>query len=1102
MHLQNAEKTFVSSFIPSNNVLIFHLKGNSRLSLPNIKIKQQMRKFLVSLVAVVMFVFTASAQNRTVTGTVTDASGKPVANASVVVKGTNAGTSTNQKGEFTLQVPANGKVLEVSGIGFNTITYSLAGQSTINATLTSADKKLDEVVVVAYGTVKKGAATSAVTSIKADEFKNRPLTNITSALEGAAPGIQVLSANGQPGSSQTIRLRGFGSINASNDPLFVVDGAIYNGAISNLNMDDVESVSVLKDAAASALYGSKAGNGVIIITTKKAKKGAATLGFKAANGMVMRGIAEYDRVGVMDYYPLLWQAYRNSIAYASTTTPTAAALATASTTATNGIKALLGYNPFNVANNAIVGTDGKLNPNAQLIYGDDLDWSKDIIRNGMRQEYGLNFGGSSDKSDFYSSFGYVKEQGFSIKSDLSRFTGRLSANASPVNWFKTGINIGGTMSKSNTAQDGTSTAYINPFNFIRNIGPIYPLYAHDATTGAYLLNANGNRFYDYGNNVATGVRPGGGSPGRHIAEETNLNVNIFERNFLNSRAYGKVNFTKDLDFTTNISMDITNYAASTYGNRIIGDAAPTGRASKETYTIKSYTFNQLVSYNKLIKNHNISFLAGHENQSYRINDVQASRSGQIFDGNIELGNFAVAGDNTSYEDNATVESYLSRLNYDYDGKYFVSGSLRRDGNSRFKKEFRWDNFWSVGLGWRIDKENFMKNITQISALKLRTSYGKVGNDGGIGFYPYQALYSLGYNNGAEPGVVQTNLKNDSLRWETSKNYDVALEFSLFNFRLNGSVEYYYKNTDGLIFGVPQPVSNGGTTSGGYTIQKNIGEMYNKGFEFHLDGDIIRKGNLTWNVGVNASTLKNQITKMPAGQSEIISGTKKLAVGHSIYDFWLREWRGVDTLDGAGLYSAVSGTAANSRIKSAGDTVTPNQNNAKFVYAGSAIPKVWGSITTNVKYKSFELSAVMAYQIGGKIYDGIYAGLMDNGTNYGSAQHADALKAWQKPGDVTEVPRMDNAPRVNGTSVQFNAASTRWLIDASYFNIRSLSLAYNLPKSVIARFNATSARVFVNGENLGLYAKRKGLNPQQSFTGVTSNAYPPSRVVTVGVNVNF
>ena len=1061
-----------------------------------------MRKFLFSLVAVLAFVFAANAQNRTVTGKVTDASGKPVANASVVIKGTKFGTFTNQNGDFTIQVPATGKVLEVSGIGYEAAAYNLAGQNSFNITLVATDKKLDEVVVVAYGTVKKGAATSAVTSIKADEFKNRPLTNVTAALEGAAPGIQVLSANGQPGSSQTVRLRGFGSLNASSDPLFIVDGAIYNGAISNLNMDDIETISVLKDAASTALYGSKAANGAIIITTKKAKKGVATLGFKTAYGSVSRGIAEYDRVGPMDYYPLMWQAYRNSIAYASTTTPSAATLASASTTATNGIKALLGYNPFNVANNAIVGTDGKLNPNAQLIYGDDLDWTKDIIRNGVRQEYGINFGGSNDKSDFYSSFGYVKEQGFSIKSDLNRFTGRISANANPLNWFKAGINIGGAMSKSNTAQDGSSTAYVNPFNFIRNIGSIYPLYAHDPITGAYLLNSNGYKYYDYGNVSAVGIRPAGGSPGRHIAEETNLNVNIFERNFLNSRAYGKVNFTKDLDFTTNISMDITNYAGSTYGNKIIGDAAPTGRASKESYTIKSYTFNQLINYNKQIKDHNISVLAGHENQAYKINDVTASRSGQIFDGNIELGNFAVAGDNTSYEDNYTVESYLSRLNYDYNGKYFVSGSLRRDGNSRFKKEFRWDNFWSVGLGWRIDKENFMKNITQISALKVRGSYGKVGNDAGIGFYPYQALYGLGYNNGAEPGVVQTNLKNDSIRWETAKGYDLALEFSLFNYRINASVEYYNKNTDGLIFGVPQPVSNGGTTSGAFSILKNIGEMYNKGFEFHLDGDIIRKGGLTWNVGVNASTLKNQITKMPAGQSEIISGTKKLSVGHSIYDFWLREWRGVDTLDGAGLYSAVSGTAANSRIRSAGDTLTPNQNNAKFVYAGSAIPKIWGSITTSLKYKSFELSAVMAYQIGGKIYDGIYAGLMDNGTNYGSAQHADALKAWQKPGDVTEVPRMDNAPRINGTSVQFNAASTRWLIDASFFSLRSLSLAYNLPKSVLSRFNASNARVFVNGENLGLYAKRKGLNPQQSFTGVTSNAYPPSRVITVGVNVNF
>ena len=1059
-----------------------------------------MRKLLLTFMVILGLAVSAMAQNRTVTGQVLDEKSNPVEGVSVTTENNVSGTSTDKNGRFTINAGA-GSSLIFSSVNYATVTKKLGSGNTVSVVLTGTTSDMDEVVVVAYGTVKKGEATSSVAQISADEIKNRPLTNVTSALEGAAPGIQVLSANGQPGSGQTIRLRGFGSINASNDPLFVVDGVPYTGAISNINMDDVESITALKDAGSTALYGSRAGNGVVIITTKRGKKNRSNLQAKASYGMISRGIKEYERVGVNDYYPLIWQAVRNGLAYASTTTPTAAQLATASQTASNTIKSILGYNPYNLPNDQIVSTAGGLNPNAELLYPDDLDWSKQIIRTGIRQEYSVNYSGGNDKSDYFGSFGYLKENGFSIKSDLRKFTGRLGVNTNPVKWFKTGINISGTMSQANTAQDGTSTAYINPFNFIRNIGPIYPVYAHNVTTGDYLLNANGQRFYDYGNLSALGIpnRPAGASPGRHIAEETNLNVNIFDRDIISARTYGTILFSKHLDFTTNVSVDRTTLNSSVYANRIIGDAAPNGRASRELDQIKSYTFNQLLSYKNSFGKHNVTALVGHENYDFEYNETGATRTGQIFDGNIELGNFAIGGNSYSYVSNYRIESYLSRLTYDFNSKYFVTGSLRRDGNSRFNSEVREEDFWSVGLGWRVDQEKFMQNIKPISYMKLRSSYGKLGNDAGIGYYPSQALYSLGYNNATEPGVVQTNLLNDSLTWETSKNFDAAIEFGLFKNRINASVEYYKRITTGLIFSVPQPISGGGTTTGGYEIFKNIGELYNKGYEVHVDGDVIRNKNLSWNIGVNLSTVENEITKMPTGQPEIINGSKKLSVGHSIYDYWLRDWQGVDSLDGAGLFRAANGLAAGSRIRGAGDTVTTNQNNAKFNYIGSAIPDFFGSITTSLNYKGFEFNAIMSYQVGGKIYDGIYAGLMDGGasTGYGGAQHIDALSAWKKPGDITSVPRMDNTK--GGI---YNAASSRWLIDASYFNIRSIGFAYNFGAVDLANLRVAGMRFYVNGENMGLFAKRQGLNPQQSFTGVTSNGYPPSRVVTMGLNVNF
>jgi TonB-linked SusC/RagA family outer membrane protein len=608
-----------------------------------------------------------------------------------------------------------------------------------------------------------------------------------------------------------------------------------------------------------------------------------------------------------------------------------------------------------------------------------------------------------------------------------------------------------------------------------------------------MLNAQGERFYDYGNMSALGIpnRPAGASAGRHVLEETRLNQSFYNRNIASGRAYGEILFTKDLRATTNISLDLTNYYGSTYDNNKVGDGAPAGRASKNTNVTRSFTFNQLLNYAKRFGMHNLSVLAGHENYDLNIQDFSAFRQNQIVAGNYDLDNFTTTNSVSSQTDKHRIESYLSRVNYDFDGKYFVSGSFRRDGNSRFIKQFRWENFWSIGGAWRLDREEFIQTVPWVSALKLRASYGRVGNDAGIGYYPYQALYALGFNNNAEPGIRQSALRNDSITWEGQKSADIALEFGVLKNRISGTIEYYKRTSDDLIFGVQLPLS-----MGGYTLNKNIGEMVNSGWEIQLTGDIIRKTGFNWRMDLNFSTLKNEITKMPENQPEIISGTKKLAVGRSIYDYWLRDWQGVDPTDGAGLYRAVSYVASNSRVRGKDDTVTVSQNNAQYIYAGSAIPKFWGSIGNTFTYKAFELSALLTYQVGGKVYDATYAALMHAGT-YGTALHVDALKAWQKPGDVTGVPRMDNSK--GGV---FDAQSTRWLIDASYLNIRNISLAYKLPSSLMSKISSAGARVFISGENLYWFSKRKGMNVQQSFTGVTSNSYVPARVVTFGLNVNF
>jgi TonB-linked SusC/RagA family outer membrane protein len=1060
------------------------------------KNKQPMRKLLYFLMAFLFFTGPLLAQ-KIITGTVTDETGKPVPNASVYVKGTNTGTVTKADGTYSLTVPAGATALLFSSVGVESREMSIGSSNTVSVSLTSVTKSMDEVIVVAYGTVKKGDFTGSANQVNYEDFKNRPILNPLNALVGTGPGVQTTAAGGSPGSSPGIRIRGFGSISASDGPLYVVDGVVYNGGIANLSTEDIETITTLKDAATVALWGSRASNGVVMITTKKGKKNRDNVSFKVLQGFSGRGLEEYDRVDAFQYYPLMWEAMKHALMYPATGTGQTEAVAAQN--ATNGIKAQLGYNPFaGVANNDIVRTDGTLNPNATLLWGDDLDWNRELERTGSRQEYVITYSGGSEKSDYFSSFGFTNEKGFIIRSDWRRFTGRLNVNTQALSWFKTGLNVSGAINTSNQASDGSSTGYVNPFFFTRSMGPIYPVYAHDQLTGQYLLNAEGNRFYDYGNLATIGIpnRAPGASPGRHVLEETKLNQNLFRRNTISARTYGTISFTKWLSFTTNVAVDVTDYNSSTYENTKVGDGAPAGRASKGNQKTISYTFNQVLNAEKKFGDHNFAATAGHENYDYTFSSLSGSRQGQVLEGSVEFPNFATINSLASSNLEHRIESYFGRLNYDFKGRYFISTNYRRDGNSIFTSEKRWANFYGAGLAWRVDQENFMANVKWINTLKLRTSYGELGNDGVGTYYAYQGLYGLGYNNASEPGIIQSQLPNPNLSWESSNPFDVGMDFGLFNNRVRGTFEYYKRVISGLIFNISYPTSTGSPGS----VPTNVGEMFNSGFEIEIAADIIRKRDFNLEVKVNASTLKNEITKMPSQNPEVISGTKKLAEGRSIYDYWLREWYGVDPSDGSALYYAQNGLAAGTRLlpnKDGGvDSLTTSINNARYHYNGSAIPKLFGGFETTLTFKSLSLNMLFQYQIGGKVYDGAYGALMHAGT-YGASLHVDALNRWTTPGQVTNVPRMQN----NATGV-FDAQSDRWLIDASFINIRSITLSYELPQSLVSKISGKGASFYVGSENIAMFSKRKGMFVNQSFAGTTSNVYTPARIITAGLTVNF
>jgi len=1067
--------------------------------------------FLLSLL--VLSIGLVSAQVSKVTGVVVSAEdGEPVIGASVLVVGTNLGTITDIDGKYEIaNVPADAKHLRISYVGMETQQVSIK-PGMIRTELRSDTEVIDEVVVVAYGTAKKSSFTGSASVVGAKNIEKRAITNATSALEGNTSGVQVTSALGQPGESASVRIRGFGSVNASNAPLYVVDGAVYNGDISNINPSDIESMTVLKDAASTSLYGSSAGNGVILITTKKGSNtsGGTGITLNISQGWSSRAYDDYARVGVYDYYPLQWQMLKNSRISSGDTAEEAALYAS------ENIIDELKYNPFvGVADTEIVGTDGRLNPAANALkWGDDLDWEDAAYSTGYRQEYNVSYNSSNEKSDSYASVGYLKDNGYMLKTDFERYSGRVNYNVYPVKWFKSGVNLGLVRTNSNysTSTSDNSSGYSNLSRFIRTMAPIYPVHKHDLETGEYLDAENNSTTdpsqytYDY-----EGARIS--SNGRDAIAETLWNEREISNMNTTARVYATIMPIEGLSLTVNYALENTDLRRKVYENPLVGDGTSgPGRLNLLTTRTLTQTFNQLINYNKSFGNHTFDILLGHENYEYKYEYEYAMKIGEVISGIYDFENFTSINELSSYTNRYRKEGYFGRLNYDYADKYYASISYRHDGSSRFSKDNRWGNFWSFGASWRISEEDFMKDISWLSNLKLRASYGQTGNDAILdadddaSYYPYQLLYTLGVNNASEAGIYLSSLVDTNLKWETQVSADVAIEFGLFDNRLTGSLEYFTKQSKDLLFDTSIPLSNGVNS-----IVQNIGKVKNNGVEFDLNYQLLRRNDWTFSIGVNGTHIKNKVTQLPAGnENGIVTGSKKYMVGHSIYEFWLRQWYGVNPENGDGLYyldtdayNEADGTLSES-VKSTlvtidGKQLTNSYRYAKYDYSGSAIPKLYGGFNFNLGYKDFELSAVFSYSLGGKVLDLTYANLMAT-DEFGYAMLEDVKKAWQKPGDITDVPRLD-ANSTHATSIG-QSYSTRWLTNANYLNLRTVTLSYNLPAKWLHHVMVKNARLSVSAENLFMIKARQGLNPQANYAGVSYNEYMPARNITLGLNVSF
>lgn len=1023
----------------------------------------------------------AFAQSDVVKGIVLDEQGEPIIGANIVEKGTTNGTVTDLDGKFTLKVGEHAKIL-VSYIGMQSV--ELFAKPRMNISLKRDVQELDDVIVVAYGTAKKSTFTGSAASVNASDLAVRPITNVALALEGTAPGIQVKSGYGQPGAAPEIRIRGFGSINASSAPLYVIDGTIYDeSAFADINPADIESISILKDAASTSLYGSSAGNGVVLVTTKRGKSEKPTVSLSITQGISGRSIPLYDRLDVWEYYPAMWKQMRNEQISRGISEGEAAAYAS------KNVYKMVAVNPFKgIPNDQIVLEDGNLNPAAtELLWADDLDWWDAVSRTGYRSDYNISFSSRTEKTDSYISVGYLTDNGYIMKTDFKRFSARANVNFQPVKWFKAGVNISGNRSNSNTTSHGGST-FSNPFYFVHRMGPVYPIHVHDQETGEYILDGQGNRQWDY-----LSDRGSGASPGRHLIAERSMNERYYIRNGFSSRGYVDFNLLKGLKLTLNGSYDYIDKRNHEYQNKEVGDGAPSGFLGFENNIRTTILFNQLINYTKDWGDHHMDMMLGHESYSLEKNYEEMDRMGQIVDGIYEMGNFTNTTGIASQTDKYKKEGYFGRVNYDYKDKYYASVSYRRDGSSRFHKSSRWGNFWSAGLSWRMDQETFIQSQKWINSMKIRASYGETGNDQTDSFYPYKDLYELGYNNGNEAGIYFSSLGNPNLKWETQISYDVALEFGLFNF-LTGAVEYFNKQSKNLLFSVPVTLHSGASE-----VWKNIGKVANNGVEISLDAKLINGHDWKWSVGANATFLRNKIKRLPDGVTEIIDGTKRLAVGRSIYDYWMRETVGVnpDNGDLMFVFDEENASWGNDCYEYQGKKVTTNRTKGKYYYAGSAIPDVYGGVNTTLKYKNFDLNAVFSYQVGGKLRDGDYYQIMQV-NSYGTAMHRDILKSWQKPGDITDIPRLD----ASTSSDINNSYVDRWLVSASYFSVKSVTLGYSMPRHLIEKISLSSLRFTLSGENLWMLAARKGLNPQDGFNGNAGYAYTPARTFTLGINVSF
>ncbi len=1017
----------------------------------------------------------AYAQNMTVKGKVT-ANGLEMPGVTVSVKGTAGGTITSLDGDFTIKADA-GSVLVFSFIGYETVEVPVKGNGPINVELREKTTDLDEVVIaVPYGTAKKSTFTGSAGVVDKKIIANSQVASVSQALQGSVAGLQSFSASGQPGEDATILIRGVGSVNASTTPLYVVDGVPYDGALSSISNQDIASITVLKDAAAASLYGSRAANGVVMITTKQgSKKSAPSIEISAKYGFSDRAVKDYEQVSTEQYFMLEWEAIRNMRMNLKNpdTAEAAAAYATQ-----NLILNYIGINPYGTAYPQPIGTDGKLVEGARLLWNDS--WEDALSQDAHYTDLSARVSGGSENSQYYFSLGYMDNQGAYIGSGFKRYTLRANITSDLTKWLQVGVNVGLTHSIQDFPKSDDSSLG-NVVLAARSIPSFYPVYERDPETGAYVLDENGQRVYDYGKYRH------GSYAGYNQAQSMLYDKNEIKRDAASVRGYLQVTPIEGLTYKMSLNIDYNSRFTHDYANPTYGKEPVTGSVSKSNTRTTGMTFNNVVNWEHTFGEvHNVRLMAGQEYYEFNTSNFGGSRSNVITDGYFEPDVASTLTGFSGNSDQYKLLSYFGQAEYNYAQKYFASVSMRADGSSRFHPDNRWGAFWSFGGSWKIGREAFVEEAagSWLSDLTLRASYGAQGNDN-VGYYAYQALYSIGSFLG-ETALTTSRLDTPELSWETNLNANIGLDFSLWSNRLFGTVEWFQRTSKDLLFSrdlVP--------SSGFSSIDDNIGKVRNYGWEFTLGGTPILTRDWTWRLSVNATTYKNEIVNIPT--DVMWSGTKKWVKGGSIYDFWMYEWAGVDPETGDAQWY-MTDTETGERVKTTNYGSLTSQDKVKV---GNALPKVSGGFQSDLTWRDLSLSMAFAYSIGNKIYNRDKASLMGVSGANGSTMSKDLLNRWTPENTQTDVPRLE----YDQTSY-FTSASTRWLVDGSYLRLKTVTLNYNLPKKWIQPAMLKDVSIYVQGENLLTFSKQQGLDPEQALGGVTYWRYPAMKTLSFGINVKL